>query len=144
MFHGHLDYFEKQLLGGTPNTKPWDHGTPNTHNHWFILFFHVWGPTWIEIHRNSIWLRARSHMTSHYNWGSMTTLHDSGGVLGQPLDTLFGLSQFHRHGSWLVSEVALRNRHYWIFIFIFYYDIKIWIHAPLPWSTLPKHQFVLA
>ena len=26
-------------------------------------------------------------MTSHYTQGSMTTLHDFGGVLGRPLDT---------------------------------------------------------
>jgi hypothetical protein len=32
----------------------------------FIIFYHVWGPARIEIHKNSIWLRARSHMTSHY------------------------------------------------------------------------------
>ena len=90
MFHGHLDYFQKPPLGGRPNTKPGDHGTPNAHNRWFILFYHVWGPTWIEIHWNSIWLRARSHMTSHYTWGPVTTLHDFGGVLGRPLDTFFG------------------------------------------------------
>ena len=89
MFHGYLDYFQKPPLGGRPNTKPGDHGTPNAHNRWFILFYHVWGPAWIEIHWNSIWLRARSHMTSHYTWGSMTTLHDFGGVLGRPLDTFF-------------------------------------------------------
>ena len=46
-------------------------------------------------------------MTSHYTWRSVTTLHDFGGVLGRPLDTFFGLSQFHGHGSWLVCEVAL-------------------------------------
>ena len=89
MFHAHLDYFQKPLLGGRPNTKPRDHGTPNAHNRWFILFCHVWGPAWIEIHWNSIWLRARSHMTSHYTWGSVTTLHDFGGVLGWPFNTFF-------------------------------------------------------
>jgi hypothetical protein len=47
-----------------------------------IIFYHAWGPTWIEIHWNSIWLRARSHTASHYTWGSMTTLHDLRGVLG--------------------------------------------------------------
>jgi hypothetical protein len=36
------------LLGGSPNTKPGDHDTPTAHNRWFILFYHVWGPTWIE------------------------------------------------------------------------------------------------
>ena len=87
MFHGHLDYFQKPLLGGRPNTKPKYHGTPNTHNCWFILVHHVWGSAWIETHRNNIWLRARSFMTSHYTWGFVTTLHDCGGVLGRPLDT---------------------------------------------------------
>jgi hypothetical protein len=109
MFCGHLDYFQKPPLEGRPNTKLGNHGTPNTHNRWFILFYHTWGPTWIEIHWNSIWLKARSHMTSYYNWGSMTTLHDFGGVLGQPWTFSFGLSQIHGHGSWLVCEVALRG-----------------------------------
>jgi hypothetical protein len=59
------------------------------HNRSFILFYHVWGPTWIEIHWNSMWLRARSHTTSHYTGGSVTTLHDLGGDLGRPLDTFF-------------------------------------------------------
>ena len=46
-------------------------------------------PTWIKTHWNSVWLRDRSHVTSHYTWGFVTTLHDFGGVLGQPLDTFF-------------------------------------------------------
>ena len=37
----------------------------------------------------------------------MTTLHYFGVVLGWPLDTFFGLSRFHGHGSWLVHEMAL-------------------------------------
>jgi hypothetical protein len=52
-----------------------------------IMFYHVWEP--IRINWNSIWLRARSHMTSHHSWGSVTTLHDCAGVLGRPLDTFF-------------------------------------------------------
>jgi hypothetical protein len=51
--------------------------------------YHVWGPTCIEIHWINIWLRAWSHMTTHYTWGSVTTLHDFGRVLGRPLDTFF-------------------------------------------------------
>ena len=67
-----------------------DHATPNVHNHWFIVFYHAWGPAWIGIHRNSIWWRAQSHMTSHHTWwGSVTTWHDFGGALGWPLDTFF-------------------------------------------------------
>ena len=36
-----------------------------SHNRWFILFYHVRGPAWIEIYWNSIWLRAQSHMVLH-------------------------------------------------------------------------------
>ena len=35
---------KKPPLGGRPNTKPGDYGTPNTHNRWFIEFNHVRGP----------------------------------------------------------------------------------------------------
>ena len=90
MFHGHLDYFQKPPFGGRLNTKSSrDHGTLNAHNCWFILFYRVWGPAWIEIHWIIIRLRVWSRMTSRYTWGSMTTLHDFGGVLGRPLDTFF-------------------------------------------------------
>ena len=81
--------FKNHLLEGRPRTKPRDHGTPNVHNHWFTLFYHAWGLSWVEIHWNSIWLRARSHMTAHSTWGSVTTVHDVGGVLGRPLHTFF-------------------------------------------------------
>ena len=30
-----------------------------------FYFHHVWGPAWIDIHWNRIWLRPQSHMTSH-------------------------------------------------------------------------------
>ena len=109
---GHLDYFQKPPLGSRPNTKPGDRGTPNAHNCWFILVYHVWGPTWVEIHWTSIWLRVRSHMAS--------TLHlkireyNNYMILKVCCDGLwtmsFGLSQFHGHGSWLVCEVALYSR----------------------------------
>ena len=54
-----------------------------------FYFYHAWGPAWIEIPWNSIWLRAYSHMASHYTWGYVTTQCDFGGVLGRPLDTFF-------------------------------------------------------
>ena len=41
MCHNHLDYFQKPHVGGRPHTKPEDHGTPNTRNHGFILFYHM-------------------------------------------------------------------------------------------------------
>ena len=84
---GHLDYFQNPPFGGRSITKLGDHGTPYTHIRWFILFYHVWGPAWIQIYWNNIWLRACSHMTSHCTWGSVTTLHGFGGVSGRPLNT---------------------------------------------------------
>jgi hypothetical protein len=89
MFHGHLDYFQKPPVGGRPHTKPLgDYGTRNIHNRWFG----VWGLAWIEIHWNSIWLRAPSHMISHYTWGFVTTLNGME-VSWDGLHTLsFGLS----------------------------------------------------
>ena len=111
-------------LRGRPNTKPpGDHGTPTAYDHWFILFHHVWGPMWINFHWNSIWLRARSLMTSHYTWGTMTTLHDFEGVLGWPLDTFFWaptmswsrlLARVWSGPSfppWRVAEVAMSLTH---------------------------------
>ena len=89
MFHGRLDCFQKSPLGGRPNTKPGDHGILNAHNRWLLLFYHVWGPTRIEIRWNIIWLRAPSHVTSQFTWGSVTKLHDFGGVLGRLLNTFF-------------------------------------------------------
>ena len=87
MFHDCLDYSQKPPLGSRFNTISRDHGTTNAHNRWFILFYHVWGHAWINIHWNSIWLTAQSHMASRYTWRFVTTLHDFGGVLGRPLDT---------------------------------------------------------
>ena len=82
-------FLQKPPLGGRPNTKLGDHDTPNAHNRWFILFYHVRGLARIGFPWNSIWLRARSHMTSHYTQGSMTTLHQFGGVLGWSVETFF-------------------------------------------------------
>ena len=44
MFHGHLDHFQKPILGDRSNTKSGDHGTMNTQNHRIIQFNHVCGP----------------------------------------------------------------------------------------------------
>ena len=80
--------FKKPPLGGRPNTRSGDHGTMNAHNHWFIIFYRAWGPTWIDIHWNSIWFWP-SYIWLH------TTLEDPWPhymiwrVLGQPLDAFF-------------------------------------------------------
>ena len=64
-------------------------GLSQLHGHGSRLVCDVWGRAWIEIQWNSIGLKARSHMTSHYTWGRVTTLHDVGGVFGRLLDTSF-------------------------------------------------------
>jgi hypothetical protein len=69
-------------IGGT-------YGTPNAHNRWLILFYHAWGLTWLKIHWDNIWLKAQSHMTSHYTWGSMSTRHDFGGGVGTAIGHFF-------------------------------------------------------
>ena len=102
--------FKNHLLKvGLTQNRETIYGSPDAHNRWFILCYHVWGRAWLEIRWNSIWLRARSHMTLQYTWGSVTTLHDFGGVLERPLDRFFWAS--HNHGSWLVCKVALSLRH---------------------------------
>ena len=124
MFHGHLDYFQKPLLGGRSNTKPGDHGTLNPHNCWFILFYHVWIPAWIEINWNSIWLRA-CHMASHYTWGSVTTLDGFGGVLGRPLDTFLWALTI----SW--SRLLA---HVWSGLYICMYMTTFLLHGKINWQ----------
>ena len=59
-----------------------------------------------RIHWSGIWLRAQSLVTSHYTWGSVTTLHDFGGVLGQLLDTFF--RDLTIPWSWLLACVWSR------------------------------------
>ena len=108
-----LGLFSYPPLGGRPNTKPGDHGTPNAHNCWFILVYHGWGPnelTIIEIiygwGSGHAWLHtAREGLWPHYmilemSWDNLWTRS-------------FGLSQFHGHGSWLVCEVALSLELLW-------------------------------
>ena len=124
-----LDYFQKPPLGGRRNTKPGNHYILNTHNRWFILFYHAWGPTWIEIHGNSIGLRCRSHMASYIYttredlWAPSMFLE----VCCDGLWTLsFGLShQFHGHGSlarvWNGPYRRLRRRDACKFLFLIYF-----------------------
>ena len=79
------------------------------------FFYHVWRPAWIEIHRDSIWLGTRSHVTSEFTQESVTTLHDVGGCVGMALWTLScGLSQVHGHGSWLVCEEVALIKRLWV------------------------------
>ena len=91
-----------------------------TQNHdtmacWFILFYHVWRPAWIDIHWNSMWLRPNHtwlHTTLEGPWPHYMILE----VYWDGLQRLsFRLSQFHGHGSWLMCEVALsRPFTYWL------------------------------
>ena len=42
--------FKNHLLEVGLTQKPGDHDTPNAHNHWFILLYHVW----THVNRNSL------------------------------------------------------------------------------------------
>jgi hypothetical protein len=147
MFHGHLDHFQKPPLGGRPTTKPGDHGITNAHKHWFVIFIMCkdphehkfiniafgWGP-------GHIWL----HTTLEGPWPHYMILE----VCWDGLGTLsFGLSQFHGHGSWLMSHVwsgpnmmaTFSLRSWTLFSFLFFYQISnvsydVWLHATI-WSS---------
>ena len=94
MSHGHLDYFQKPPLGGRLTQNRETMALRMLTSVHLFYFYHVWGPTWIQIHWNSIWLRARPHMTSHYTWECVTTLHDFEGVL-EPALGHFHLGSHH-------------------------------------------------
>ena len=80
---------------------------------------------------NSIWLRAQSHMASNYTWGSVTALHDFGGVLGRPLNTFVwaltiswsrllahvwsGLKSLKLWAAWLPKIIKTLELIYWGF-----------------------------
>ena len=53
----HLHYYQKTPLGGKSNTKPEDHGFPNAHNQWFIVFYRMRGPGHIWL-----WIVTGSHI----------------------------------------------------------------------------------
>ena len=60
-----------------------------------LYFIMCEDPAWIGINWNSIWLEG--------SWPLFMILE---AVLGWPLDTSFGPSRFHGHGSCLGCEVA--------------------------------------
>ena len=49
-FMGHLDYFQKLPLGGYPNAKPGDHGTPKSHENCCFLYYFIMceDPAWMK------------------------------------------------------------------------------------------------
>ena len=49
-------------------TTSWRSALHKTGRPWHFECSHAWGPAWINIHQNNIWLRALSHMTSYYTW----------------------------------------------------------------------------
>ena len=77
--------FKNHIFGGGLNTKSRDQCSQPL----IYSILACGGQAWIDIHCNGIWLRAQSHMISHYTWGSMSTLHDVGGGLGWPLKPSF-------------------------------------------------------
>ena len=63
----------------------------------------MWGSAWIDIYWNSIWLRARSHMTSYYTWGSVKHTTWFWRCVGRPLNTFFWALTIS--WSWLLACV---------------------------------------
>ena len=102
-----LGLFSKPLLGGRPNTKRGDHGTLNAHNRWFILFYHLWGPAWIETHWTNVRLRIRSHMTSQYTWESRDHTTWCWRCVEMAFRRFLLALSISWSRSWLVCEVAL-------------------------------------
>jgi hypothetical protein len=125
-------YFENHLLKVGLNPKPWDHDTSNTHNHCFYSILSC-ARTCMnkKTHRNSIRLRARSHMASHYN----SRVHDHTTWLLEASWTAFGhfsfgIPQFHGHGPWLMCDVALS-----------WGPGHIWLHTTT-WGPRPHYMMV--
>jgi hypothetical protein len=111
----------------------------------------VWEPVWIGIHWNRIWLRAWSQMSSHYTWGSMTTLHDFGSVLGQPLDTFFWALTIS--WSWLLARVwcdpyyhSILLGSFFLFLGLNQFENNTWVIMMFRCFTLilefPRHVLV--
>jgi hypothetical protein len=103
-----LGLFQNPPLGGRPNTKLEDHGNLNTQNRWFVPLYHMWGPTWIKLHWNSIWLRA----WSHYDFTLHLRVHDQTTWFWRCVGMAFGHFLLGCHNLMvtalsLVCEVAL-------------------------------------
>ena len=66
----------KNLLLEVVLTLNQDHGTSNSHNRWFILFYNAWGLAWIKFHWKNSWLRGpvtydftlHSRVRYHTSW----------------------------------------------------------------------------
>ena len=86
----------KPPLGGRPTTNLETTALTIVNLIYFIMCEDL---AWVKIYWNSMWLRARWHMTSNYTWGPVTPLHihDFGSVLGRPLGTSFWELDFHGH-----------------------------------------------
>ena len=129
VFDDHLDYIEKPPLEGRCNTKPGDHSTSKSHNRWFLLISHVWGPVWIQSIEIAIgWgpRHIRLHAPLKAPW---PTLHDVGGVVRRPLVSLFWALTI----SWsrLVCKVAHRS-HFRLIIYCPKSKPTIrWVEKPL-------------
>ena len=134
MFHGHLGYFQKPPLevGWTQNRETmalWNLTTID------LLYYIICeDPTWIEIHWNSIWSRAWSHISSHYTWRLVITLHDFGSVLGRPLDFFGG------------ALTILRSR-FLVHVWSGHVNEALWMEGVWSWANhiqaIHSHRLIL-
>ena len=98
------------VTGLCSKTTSWRQVQHKTKRPWYsersqslILFYHAWGPEWIEIHWNIKLVEGPITLASHYTWGSVTIVHDVGGLMGRPLDTFFWALRIA--WSWLLACV---------------------------------------
>jgi hypothetical protein len=78
----------------------------------------------------------RSHMTSHYTWGFVTTLHDFGTALGRPLDSFSWALTIS--WSWLLACVQSGPKFPNATLFI---PISAYVYAEL-WSVITSYSRV--
>jgi len=87
MFHAHLDYFQKIPLLEVGSTQNQETMALRTFTTVGLLCFIMSEDLHEITSRNSS--RDRSHTTSNYTRGPVTTLHDFGGTVARPLDIFF-------------------------------------------------------
>jgi hypothetical protein len=93
-----------------------------------FYFYHVWGPVWIEIHWNSIWSRARSHM----NFTLRLKIHDHTTWFRRCVGMAFGRLLLGSHN---LVVTALSSCVKWPQVFR-HYDSLLLSHACLFWGTV--------
>jgi hypothetical protein len=65
--------FKNPPLGGRLDTKLGEHGTLKSHNHWFIRFYHAWGPRVNATSLKEHWIGWGPDMIWEVSWDGLWT-----------------------------------------------------------------------